>query len=257
MDLVACRCGVFSASRMPRSEVLEDYYASYYTATADTATFDGSVRFGAHLFGMLQSAQKGMMRILDFGGGVDATLSRSVARQFISKGTERVEIALVDSNASCARDWQAIVVDCYRDLRDAGREFDIVVASAIIEHIPYPRGVLISLLTSLRVGGAIYFRTPAVSSTIRLADRFGARLDFTYPERVHDMGQAFWEKVLPSLGLDKTFLLVRSRPSIVQADFVSHPMRAAIAHLLKWPWYIFRSHYTMVGGWEAVIIRTA
>jgi len=242
---------------MPRSEVLEDYYASYYTATADTATFDGSVRFGAHLFGMLQSAQKGMMRILDFGGGVDATLSRSVARQFISKGTERVEIALVDGNASCARDWQAIVVDCYRDLRDAGREFDIVVASAIIEHIPYPRGVLISLLTSLRVGGAIYFRTPAVSSTIRLADRFGARLDFTYPERVHDMGQAFWEKVLPSLGLDKTFLLVRSRPSIVQADFVSHPMRAAIAHLLKWPWYIFRSHYTMVGGWEAVIIRTA
>jgi hypothetical protein len=132
-----------------------------------------------------------------------------------------------------------------------------VVASAILEHIPYPRSVLISLLDSLRAGGAIYVRTPAVSSMIRLAGHFGMRLDFTYPEHVHDMGQRFWENVIPSLGLEKRFSLVRSRPSIVQADFVSHPMRAAIAHVLKWPWYIFRSHYTLVGGWEAVIIRKA
>src|SRR5262249_290629 len=121
VDLLACRCGCFSASRMPRSEVLQDYYARYYAATQDTATFDGSDRFGVHLFRMLQPSQKGMMRILDFGGGVDATLSRSVARQFIGKGTDGVAIALVDGNASCPRDWGAITVDCYRDSRDAGQ----------------------------------------------------------------------------------------------------------------------------------------
>ena len=237
--------------------MLRDYYACYYTATQDTATFDGSERFGVHLFGMLQSSQRRMMRILDFGGGVDAALSRSVARQFIGKGTDRVEIALVDSNASCPRDWGEITVECYNDLHEAGLEFDIVVASAIMEHIPYPRGVLLDLLDSLRVGGGSYFRTPAVSPMIRLASCLGARLDFTYPEHVHDMGQSFWEKLLPSLGLNSRFSLVRSRPSIVQADFCSHPIRAAIAHMLKWPWYILRSHYALVGGWEAVIVRTA
>ena len=257
VDLLACPCGCFSASRMPKPEVLRDYYASYYATIQNTVTFDGSDRFGVHLFGMLRAAQKDTMRILDFGGGVDAGLSRSVARQFISNGTDRVEIALVDGNASCHRDWGAITIDCYRDLHDAGEEFDIVVASAIIEHIPYPRCVLMALLTSLRMGGSIYFRTPALSSIIRLTSHFGAGLDFTYPEHLHDMGQAFWEKALPSLGLNNEFSLVRSKPSIVQADCCSHPIRAAFAHMFKWPWYILRSHYTMVGGWEAVIIRTA
>jgi hypothetical protein len=45
MHLLACRCGCISASRMPREEVLRDYYKRYYTATDGTATFDGSDRF--------------------------------------------------------------------------------------------------------------------------------------------------------------------------------------------------------------------
>jgi hypothetical protein len=166
VDLLACRCGCCSASRMPKPEILQDYYACYYSATKDTATFDGSDRFGVHLVGMLASSQKAMMRILDFGGGVDAMLSRSIAREFISKGTDRVAIALVDCNASCPRDWDAITVDCYRDLHDVGQEFDIIVASAIIEHIPYPRGVLQALLASLRVDTLFvpFAKTPALRS---------------------------------------------------------------------------------------------
>ena len=69
MDLLACGCGCYSASRMPKPEVLEDYYCRYYDKTEETATFEGSARFGAHLYGMLQSTQRSAMRILDFGGG--------------------------------------------------------------------------------------------------------------------------------------------------------------------------------------------
>ena len=257
VDLVACGCGCYSASRMPKPEVLEDYYHRYYDQTEETATFNGSDRFGAHLYRMLQSSQRSAMRILDFGGGVDATLSRSVAREFIGRGTERVEIALVDRSASCPRDWEAITVDCYRELQVGAQEFDIVVASAVIEHIPSPRSVLMALLNSLRVGGGIYFRTPAVSSLIRLTSRFGVHMDFLYPEHVHDMGQAFWEQVIPSLGMTDSFSIVKSQPSIVQEDFRTHPLRAALAHAMKSPWLLFRSRYTMVGGWEVVIARTA
>jgi hypothetical protein len=241
---------------MPTPEVLEDYYFRYYDKTEETATFDGSERFGAHLYGMLQSSQRSAMRILDFGGGVDATLSRSVAREFIGRGAERVAIALVDRSASCPRDWGSITVDCFQELRGEAQEFDIVVASAVIEHIPSPRSILMRLLNSLRAGGSIYFRTPAVSSLIRLISRFGIGMDFQYPEHVHDMGQAFWEHLIPSLGMTDSFSLVKSQPSIVQEDFRTHPIRAALAHVMKSPWYLFRSRYTMVGGWEAVIART-
>jgi hypothetical protein len=50
---------------MPKPEVLEDYYRSYHYQTEETATFDGSERFGAHLYGMLQSSQRSAVRILE------------------------------------------------------------------------------------------------------------------------------------------------------------------------------------------------
>jgi 2-polyprenyl-3-methyl-5-hydroxy-6-metoxy-1,4-benzoquinol methylase len=242
---------------MPKPEVLDDYYCRYYDKTGETATFGRSERFGVHLYSMFQSSQRSAMRVLDFGGGVDASLSRSVAREFIGKGTERVEITLVDRCASCPHDSGAITIDCYQELPARAQDFDIVIASAVIEHIPTPRSVLMALLNSLRVGGGIYFRTPTVSSLIRLTSRFGLHMDLKYPEHVHDMGQAFWEQLIPSLGLTDSFSIVKSKPSIVQEDFRRHPLRAALAHAMKSPWYLLRSRYTMVGGWEAVIVRTS
>jgi 2-polyprenyl-3-methyl-5-hydroxy-6-metoxy-1,4-benzoquinol methylase len=256
VHLLACRCGCMSASRMPHPEVLSDYYSRYYAATNGTATFDGSDRFARHLFRVLGGAPKNDLRILDFGGGVDATISRSLARQFTGMGTRHVEIALVDYNASCQKDWGAVTVDCYRSLREAGDGFDLVIASAIVEHIPYPRDTILGLLNSLGEQGRAYFRTPNVASVIKLAGCFGVHIGFTYPGHLHDMGQAFWENLPASLGRDRDFSLIRSRPSIAETEFRAHPSRTAISLAIKLPWLLLRNRYTMVGGWEAVIART-
>jgi hypothetical protein len=255
VNLLACRCGCMSASRMPQPNVLSDYYGRYYDATGGTATFDGSDRFARHLFRQLSDAPKNDLRILDFGGGVDATISRSLARQFTERGTRRVEIALVDYNASCQRDWGAATVDCYRSLQEAGDGFDIVIASAVVEHIAYPRDTILGLLNSLCEHGRAYFRTPNVASIVQLAGRFGVHIDFTYPAHLHDMGQAFWENLPASLGLERDFSLIRSRPSIAETEFGAHPSRTVISHAFKLPWLLLRRRYTMVGGWEAVIAR--
>jgi len=254
--LLACRCGCMSASRMPQPNVLSDYYSRYYAETGGTtATFDGSDRFARHLFRLLSDAPKSHLRILDFGGGVDAAISKSLARRFRERGTKRVEIALVDYNASCQRDSDAATVDCYRSLQEAGDGFDLVIASAIVEHIPYPRDTIVGLLNSLCARGRAYFRTPTVASIVQLASRFGVHIDFTYPAHLHDMGQTFWENLPASLGLDGDFSLIRSRPSIAETEFAKHPSRTAIAHAFKLPWLLLRNRYTMVGGWEAVIAR--
>jgi SAM-dependent methyltransferase len=255
VHLLECRCGCMSASRMPHAQVLSDYYSRYYSA-GGSATFDGSDRFARHLFRLLSNGQKDHLRILDFGGGVDATISRSLARQFTDRGAGRVEIALVDYNASCQKDWGATTVECYHDLPKAGGGFDVVIASAVVEHIPYPRDVIVGLLKALRPQGRAYFRTPNVASIVQLAGRFGVHIDFTYPAHLHDMGQAFWENLPVSLGLQSDFSLLRSRPSIAETEFAVHPSRTAIAHVFKLPWLVLRNRYTMVGGWEAVIART-
>jgi hypothetical protein len=253
--LLECRCGCMSSSRMPQPNVLTDYYSRYYADTGGSATFDGSDRFARHLFRILSGAPKDEIRILDYGGGVDATISRSLARQFTDRGTRRVEIALVDYNASCQKDWDVATVECYRSLQDAGDGFDLVIASAIVEHIPYPRDTIVGLLKSLSAHGRAYFRTPTVASIVQMAGRFGVDIDFTYPAHLHDMGQAFWENLPASLGLDGEFSVIRSRPSIAETEFGKHPSRTAIAHAFKLPWLLFRNRYTMVGGWEAVIAR--
>jgi SAM-dependent methyltransferase len=239
---------------MPREEALKDFYGHYYADTT-TTTFDGEARFSRHLFSTLGVTPKANIRILDFGGGVNAELSRSLALQFIQRGTCSVEIALVDYNASCRRDWnQGITVDCYQTLPVSAEKFDIVVASAIVEHIPHPRQVILDLLDLLAPGGRAYFRTPAMASLVSLAARFGVDIDFTYPAHVHDMGQKFWENLLTSLNLGG-FDLIHSRPSIVETNFSVHPTRTLLAYLLKLPWFALRKHYSFVGGWEAVFAR--
>jgi 2-polyprenyl-3-methyl-5-hydroxy-6-metoxy-1,4-benzoquinol methylase len=257
VELRLCRCGCRSASRMPKPEVLAAYYANYYSHGNETGyTFDGSARFGAHLLSQLKLGPVRNPRILDFGGGIDAALSRSLATRLIAQGAQGVEIALVDYNADCKRDWGKIMVDSHQSLDEAGEQFDVVIASGIIEHIPYPHDTLLQLLHSLRPGGRAYFRTPAMSPVVRLAERMGIRLDFTFPAHVHDLGQAFWENVLQSLGADREFELMVSRPSIVETTFRLHPVPTVVSHIFKLPWYLLRSAYTLVGGWEAVISRS-
>lgn len=256
VDLLECKCGCRSASRMPKPDVLAAYYSSYYSHGNDTGyTFDESSRFGAHLLRQLKLGSVSCPRILDFGGGIAAALSRSLADELIAQGAQRVEIVLVDYNADCQRDWGQITVECCRSLDEVKDQFDIVIASGIVEHIPYPHDTLLQLLGSLRSAGRAYFRTPAMSSTVRLAERLGIRLDFTYPAHVHDLGQAFWENVLQSLGACREYHLLTSRPSIVETTFRLHPLPTVISHVFKLPWYLLRGAYTLVGGWEAVIAR--
>ena len=262
VDLLACSCGCISASRMPKPEYLRDYYRRYYstdreaskTSSSFPMNFEGSHRLARHLFRHLGVPAKQRVRILDFGGGRDAEVSRALAQIFLDRGTGRVEIALVDYNASVSESGASVAVNSYPDLESAGGEFDVAIASAIVEHIPYPRETVSGLLHSLAPGGRAYFRTPSMIPVIKFAERLGRHVEFTYPAHLHDMGQAFWENALTSMN-GHGFTLLRSRPGLVEADFRNHPARAAVSMLFKSPWFLLRRHYKMVGGWEAIIGR--
>ena len=263
VELLKCRhCHASSASRIPTSEALADYYANYYIAneqsdTVERVTFDNSPRFGAHLadhFG--QSLNNKHLDILDFGGG-DGSIAYWMATMLLERGTEQINIIVIDYNNQLIESQNArITISRQAEMDDVSERFDIVIASAIIEHLPEPAVPLTSLLQSMKEGGLFYARTPYVAPLMKLLKKLGIGWDFTFPAHIHDLGQDFWENYFTKQDLHGRFELLSSNPSIVETTFNEHWMRTLAAHTLKAPWYLFGRSYALVGGWEIFVKKT-
>ena len=95
-----------------------------------------------------------------------------------------------------------LVINRYSTLSEVkDQNFDIIIASAIVEHLPTPKTEITRLFELLNEHGLIYFRTPYVMPIIILLKRLGINFDFTYPAHIHDLGQIFWDNILETFGL--------------------------------------------------------
>jgi len=253
VDLLSCAvCGGCSASRMPTTEALRSYYASYYDRADERVTFDLPQRLAHHIFRRaFTELPRRPLAILDFGGG-DAGVARRIARLLLDRGAIEVRIQLVDFNAEIPPgDSPQVSLDRVESLEGVEEgAFDLVIASAILEHIPHPRPDLILLLQALRGGGVFYARTPTIVPLLRLLRAFGVRSDFTFPAHVHDLGGRFWNAVLNRLPFGDSFEVLESRPSLVETTFAIHPLRTMAAYLLKAPWRLLGNSWGLIGGWE-------
>jgi SAM-dependent methyltransferase len=258
VELLACPdCRGASASRMPRAEVLDAYYAHYYAGDAKTTTPDPR-RFAASIARWLAPLQDGTRaRVLDLGGG-DGSIAIGVAELLVGAGAADAEVVVVDYEAPAPSLSAAIRVAGHRDLDEVGGAFDAVLASAVLEHIPAFEPAFRRLFALTAPGGSLYVRTPWMAPFARLS----TKLDLTFPAHVHDLGGDFWNRAAQTFALDAT--LVRSGPSPVESDARTHLARAAAATLLKVPARIeARARrpaprdplWRWVGGWEAVLRR--
>jgi len=262
VDLLVCtRCRAASADRMPSEEALASYYGGYYEAYApdEHTTFHDTGRFAQHILKHVPSeAFAPTTRLLDFGGG-DGSVAVKLAELLVATGRSNfVEIMLVDPTADKALSTKNCELSYRSDLDNVEPGFQLVLASAVLEHIPRVNGVIHELFDLLVDGGAFYARTPYAAPLKRILPRF----DLTFPAHVHDMGVDFWDRVPETLGLDAR--VVRSAPSIVETSFRASPIRAFAAQLLKAPAFAelllkgktrrsLRWHW--VGGWEVVLQR--
>lgn len=284
--LVHCAaCGLSSADRMPRPDALDAYYAGYY-ADADPAvgalTFDGDDRFGraiATTIGRdpatqprLRDASPGAAgatgaagaggaawRVLDFGGG-DGGLSIAFGRAWIDAGRAgAVEITVVDRAPLREAPGANISLTRVDGVDGVDGVFDLVIASAILEHIPDVRGTLQALLRRVAPGGWFYARTPYWRPLLRWLPR----ADLTFPGHVHDIGPEFWNGA--GARLDHGMRLAVTRPSIVETTLRGAPLRTIAAAALKLPGHAEsrlrrtgwrRPWWVYVGGWEVFMQRT-
>ncbi len=257
--LLSCSdCRACSASRMPTDEALDGFYRQYYAEGAENVTFDHPSRLSAHIasrvVGVQSSVQGRELVIVDFGGG-DGTISVGVAELLVGNGASRVEILLIDHCRAMAMPASGKVVVRMCELDDVGpQSADIVLASAILEHLARPREIMDKLFGAMKIGGIFYARTPYVLPLARLAATVGHKVDFTFPGHLHDMGRDFWDGVSAHFAVKLE--TVASTTSIVESTFDRHFLRALVARLIKMPSRIFRNHYNLVGGWEVFLRRT-
>ena len=261
VELLRCaRCHACSADRMPTDACLERYYQAYYESFDDKRTFHDIARLGEHVWRSIDlSRTPAAWRILDFGGG-DGSLAKWLAeRRRREHHGARAEIVLVDLQDADPAEAEAWTFRQERRLEEANGGFDLVLASAIIEHVPLLQPILHELFAKIGAGGWFYARTPYVEPFCRLSKK----VDVTYPGHVHDMGDRFWNAVPKTFGLQDVDV-VHSRPSPVDTSFAQSPTRALAAHLFKLPARIegalFGSRtrnlvWTLVGGWELVLRR--
>jgi SAM-dependent methyltransferase len=243
---------------MPTEACLERYYGEYYDGLDEERTFHDIERLGRHVWKSIDLAGRdGRLRILDFGGG-DGSLAKWIARYRPGQRTQGPdELVLVDLQESAPSEEADFTFQQVRELSAAEGTFDLVLASAIIEHVPLLQPVIRELFSKAARPGWFYARTPYVEPFCRLSKK----IDVTFPGHVHDMGDRFWNAVPRTFALgDAT--IVHSRPSPVDTSFWQSPVRALAAHLFKLPARLEgglfgskdrRMFWTLVGGWEVVL----
>ncbi len=259
IDLLICgACGIGSASWMPTPETLERYYGQYYDDTEGAhVTFSGVSRLSRRIADELGSLfGRPVARVVDFGGG-DGSVSIGIAELLVAeRGVGRVDIELVDHAEPADPPRQEIRIQRTGDLADLTGRFDIVIASAILEHVPDLHGTMTRLFSLAGPGAIFYARTPWWAPLVGVVPG----VDLTFPGHVHDIGAPFWGGVVETYGLDAE--LIASRPSIVETEWADAPGRTLAASLLKSPSRLEmllrgprtrRPVWRWVGGWEAVV----
>ncbi|MEM1160081.1 MAG: methyltransferase domain-containing protein [Pseudomonadota bacterium] len=251
IDFVRCPdCFGISADMMPLPHVLDDYYANYYSRVEkELITFSKPIRMAQMLMRWIKP-EDSVARILDYGGG-DGRIAVNLATLLVEQNPQRqITVDVVDYVDKKPLEVSPHVLVRYdRGLQDAKESADIVLASAILEHIPDYYAEMSKLWATLRPGGLFYTRTPYMSPFARIFKS----LDMTYPAHVHDLGHAFWNRAAETQGVT----VLASQPSIIETTLDSHFLRTVIAAVCKFPAHVLSMLnlpivWPFYGGWQVI-----
>lgn len=247
---------------MPSDEYLDAYYAGYYADHRRSSEVDNALwpKIARSILKELELRDTGTdaFRILDFGGGRGG-VSLTVAKQLARK--RAVTVTIVDRSferSRATRTEAGIPVECVRTLPQAEGTFDLVIASAVLEHVPRLAPVLRELLAKIHdSGGAFYARTPYGLPLHKLSSRY----EMHFPQHVHDLGPSFWNRLMDRHGINARAVV--SQPSIVESLLWDRPVETVAANILKFPARVERwlrnspkdYLWSWVGGWELFLTR--
>ena len=204
------------------------------------------------------SIEKREISILDWGGG--SGLMACVAAEVL---LERPEIAKVDilvcdfENETVRPVNKNIRVERVRSVEKAMDKFDLVIASAVIEHVNYPHAILPLLFSLVEKGGYFYIRVPYAMPIYKVVKKLKVFSDYRmkFPMHLHDFSPQFFDNIYNTYNISG-FTTVFSAPPCVENTFRHNPLMAVLTRLIRFP-YLFCKAYPFVGSWAILSHREA
>lgn len=247
-------CKVSYTDKQLSAKSTQDLYLNYFDDHLLKTGIESDV-LGKHLFNFFSSKNNytKSLKILDYGGG-----DGSIAKHLSEKLKEKYNLAncIVDVYDVYECEQKIAGINYLKQENEIGlNNYDIVIASAVLEHLNTPMETLRLLFTSLKPKGYLYARTPFKIPLRGLLFKLKIKkIGLQFPWHLFDMGRLFWNN-LPHLFLGKFGIkikVVKSQPSIVQTSYKENAKKRFISKLFKIPGYIFEK-WNYVGGWEVFI----
>lgn len=258
VDLVRCnRCLAGFAERMPNDAYLADLYdpAKYHSAMTSNAAL--TARCSAAIVAKFPMGNRQQIRVLDYGGGNGDLAQRILLDLRAQSPTVECRATVVDIHPrEDDGDVSFISVDQFFQTDE---RYDLVIASAVLEHVPQVADVIQRLF---RVGGPqslFYARAPFEAPLAKLAPGFRLR----WPRHVHDFSPEFWEHLGDWIEVETS--MIASRTSLVESTLQTRLFHTVAAHVLKAPSRIETAlikpvlgysgaFWRLVGGWEVFML---
>ncbi|QQR88949.1 MAG: methyltransferase domain-containing protein [Myxococcales bacterium] len=255
VTLLRCdSCGGKSASRFPNESFLASLYDPQHYHSDLIESPRALARLASHIVKHLPvHLRKKELRIVDFGGS-DGSLSKMVLEKLAAQGGSGKSTATVVDLYTKESSAQLRFIDVERFWQSTDR-YDVVLASAVIEHLSNLPQVLSQLFEVCSPGGLFFARSPCDAPLQRFFPNYRVK----WPRHLHDLGPEFWSKFPKTFGISGKVL--RSAPSIVESDFSMQPVRTLLATALKFPAHVENAfikpllryqinQWDLVGGWE-------
>lgn len=265
VNLMSCsNCKISFASRFPKTEVLTKFYTNYYKNEDDAIAHSNPKRFANHLYKTFRKtiSPQNEINILDFGGG-SGDVSVLLAQILIkNRLTKRVNIHIVDIiSIKSTLQNENINITFYSSLDKIldDYKYNIVLASAILEHIPQMRDIFDRILCRMQQNAVFYSRGPYMVPLAKFFNSINLNMFLAYPEHLYEnMGFEFYDNLFTKVFPEKknNFQVIISKPSIVATTYKKGEILETLAaYLFKAPYILFNRKYKLVGGWEVVIQR--
>jgi 2-polyprenyl-3-methyl-5-hydroxy-6-metoxy-1,4-benzoquinol methylase len=255
VKMIKCeKCKLSYANKMPSQIFLDKLYEpSIYKANL-TSNKNNTRFLAKKIFNKIKFT-KNKIKILDFGGG-NGSLSIELISLFEEMNISAHSLVVDVYNSCCSKNISFQHVD---EFGKNQQKFDIVLASAVLEHLPNFVTTTNHLLNKLNNSGYFYCRTPweyEISKTFRF-------YKIKWPRHLYDIGGDYWVNFFKK---KEDFVMILNETSNSEIS-TNHIFKYFIAKFLKSISHIekflfrgkdyYQPKWPFVGGWDIIVRKNA
>lgn len=257
-------CLAVSATRMPKDSYLEELYESNFQQRIGHVSdsefllnqLAKKIANNFTIFMEKQTNNKRSLNLLDFGGNNGALAFK--LKELLKTRFPATSINAVVVDHKNKLEFPDINFVSIQDFYLNNFEFNMIIASAVFEHIPNLYPVLQRLFEVSATNCFFYARTPYEVPLAKYIPSYSVE----WPFHVHDFGPDFWQRfevIFPR------FQILKSNTCDVSSKINEGIIRYTASHVLKMPSLIETSIFKkfinykgyiwrFVGGWEVFAV---